>query len=198
MSAQLVWIAIAMAIVVIVVVAAAALWRWRQHRSAQLRARFGPEYDRTVQRTGAVSKAEAALEARARRVDRLHITPLSSEDAARFSDAWRGIQSRFVDDPKGAVIAADRAIGDVMRARGYPVADFERRVEDISVDHPTVVMNYHAARDIVEEHERGRASTEDLRQAMVHYRALFHELLEVTPAPQADVHEPVEASRGRA
>ena len=129
-------------------------------------------------------------------MERLHIRPLNSDDAARFSDAWRVIQARFVDDPKGAVVEADRVIGDVMQVRGYPVADFERRVEDISVDHPTVVMNYRAARDIAEEHER--ASTEDLRQAMVHYRALFHELLEVTPAPRADVHEPVEASRGRA
>jgi hypothetical protein len=195
MSAQLVWIGIA---IVVIVAAAGLWWWWRQRHSAQLRARFGPEYDRTVQHTGAVSKAEAALEARARRVERLHIRPLTSEDAARFSDDWRRIQSQFVDDPKGAVVEADRVIGDVMQVRGYPVADFERRVEDISVDHPTVVMNYRAATDIVEEHERGRASTEDLRQAMVHYRALFHELLEVTPAPQTDVHEPVEASRGRA
>jgi hypothetical protein len=195
MSAQLVWIAIA---ILVIVAIGGGLWWWRRRRTAQLRARFGPEYDRTVQRTGAVSKAEATLEARARRVDRLHIRPLTSDDAARFSDAWRHIQAQFVDDPKGAVTQADRVIADVMKARGYPVSDFEHRVEDISVDHPNVVMNYRAAREIAEEHERGGASTEDLRQAMVHYRALFHELLEVTPAPQADVHQPVEATRGRA
>jgi len=195
MSVQLVWIAIAIAIAVIVAIAG--FWFGRHRRTAQLRARFGPEYDRTVQRSGAVARAEDALEARARRVDRLHIRPLTAEDAARFSEEWRQIQARFVDDPHGAVTAADRVIADVMNVRGYPVADFERRVEDISVDHPNVVMNYRAARDIAVEHERGRASTEDLRQAMVHYRGLFHELLEVTPAPQADVHQPVEATRGR-
>ncbi len=195
-SPQLVWMAIAIAIVV-AIAAIGALWFWRRQRSRQLRTRFGPEYDRTVQRTGTVAKAEAALEARARRVERLHIRPLAPGDAARFADGWRAIQTEFVDDPKGAVTRADRLVGEVMHTRGYPVGEFEQRVEDISVDHPNVVMNYRAARDIAVQHERGRASTEDLRQAMVHYRALFQELLEVTSPPSGDVDQPVEAERGR-
>jgi len=111
------------------------------------------------------------------RVERLHIRPLSPEDTERFAQAWRDVQARFVDDPRGAIVDADRLVAEVMRARGYPVGDFEQRVADISVDHPNVVMNYRAARDIVQDHGRGRASTEDLRQAMVHFRALFADLL---------------------
>src|SRR6266542_1088919 len=189
MSPQLVWVAIGIAVVIAAMIG---VWCWRKRRSDHLRARFGPEYDRTVQQTGAVRQAEAALEARARRVERLHIRPLTAEDATRFSGAWRRIQAQFVDNPKGAVTEADRLVGEVMQTRGYPVGDFEQRVADVSVDHPNVVMNYRAARDIAQEHERGQASTEDLRQAMVHYRALFHELLEVVPAARTEVHQPVE------
>jgi len=148
-----------------------------RRRSEQLRSRFGPEYDRTVHEAGDVRKAEASLQARAKRVERLQIRPLTPEEASRFSAAWQQVQAQFVDDPKGAITEADRLVGEVMTARGYPVADFDQRVEDISVDHPDVVMNYRAARDIALEHERGHASTEDLRQAMVHYRSLFRDLL---------------------
>jgi len=194
MNPQLMWIVIAIAAVVI----AAAVWMIiRRRQTDRLRARFGPEYDRTVRETGAVANAEAKLSARARRVERLHIQPLSAADAARFSAAWRRVQARFVDDPKGAVTEADRLVGEVMHARGYPVGDFEQRVEDISVDHPKVVMNYRAARDIAQEHARGRASTEDLRQAMVHYRALFEDLLETAPGPRTDVDQPAETIRRR-
>jgi hypothetical protein len=198
MSPQLVWVAIGIA--VIAIAAIVGLWLWHKRRADRLRARFGPEFDRTLRQMGSVQKAEAILDERARRVERLHIRPLSSEDGARFSDAWRRVQARFVDDPKGAVTYADRLVDEVMQGRGYPVGDFEQRVEDISVDHPNVVMNYRAARDIAEQHERGQVSTEDLRQAMVHYRALFDDLLEVTPtpAPHHEVHEPVAATRGRA
>jgi hypothetical protein len=150
---------------------------WSRRRSEQLRSRFGPEYDRTVHEAGDVRKAEASLQARAKRVERLQIRPLTPEEASRFSAAWQQVQAQFVDDPKGAITEADRLVGEVMTARGYPVADFDQRVEDISVDHPDVVMNYRAARDIALEHERGHASTEDLRQAMVHYRSLFRDLL---------------------
>jgi hypothetical protein len=150
---------------------------WSRRRSEQLRSRFGPEYDRTVHEAGDVRKAEASLQARAKRVERLQIRPLTPEEASRFSAAWQQVQAQFVDDPKGAITGADRLVGEVMTARGYPVADFDQRVEDISVDHPDVVMNYRAARDIALEHERGHASTEDLRQAMVHYRSLFRDLL---------------------
>jgi hypothetical protein len=168
-------------IVVVIAIVAVVVAIWlvgqRQHRS-RLRDRFGAEYHREVERQGNLSKAEATLAAREKRVARLHIKPLMADDAARFSQQWRAIQTRFVDDPRGAVTEADKVVGEVMLARGYPIGDFEQQVADISVDHPDVVMNYRAARDIADEHARGRASTEDLRQAMVHYRALFRDLLD--------------------
>ena len=195
MNTQLIYVMVAVAIAVVVV---AAFFIFQKRRSEQLRSRFGPEYDRTVHETGNVRKAEATLQARARRVERLHIRPLIPEDAKRFSDEWRRIQADFVDDPANAVTQADRLVGEVMTARGYPVGDFEQRVDDISVDHPNVVMNYRAARDIAERRTRHDASTEDLRQAMVHYRALFADLLQETPAHvEHDIERPVGAERGR-
>jgi hypothetical protein len=178
MNPQTMWIVIA----IVVAVAAVAGWMLlRKRRTENLRQQFGPEYERAVRQVGGnVGKAESALETRARRVEKLHIRLLSTDDATRFNTAWRRVQTQFVDDPKAAVSEADRLVGEVMQARGYPVGDFDRRVEDISVDHPNVVMNYRAARDIAQEHARGRASTEDMRQAMVHYRALFAELLETS------------------
>jgi len=170
-----IWLVVAIAVIVI----AAVLWlAMSRRRSQQLRDRFGPEYEHAVRTEKNVRRAEATLEARAKRVDALHIRPLSPEDSTRFDATWRGVQARFVDDPKGAVTEADRLVGEVMAARGYPLGDFEQRVADISVDHPDVVMNYRAAREIALVHARGQASTEDLRQAMVHYRALFRDLLE--------------------
>jgi hypothetical protein len=179
MDPRVMWLVVA---VVALAVAALGYYWARIRRTQRLRRRFGGEYDRTVHHEGDLRRAEAALEARARRVERLHIRPLSEEDQRRYSGAWREVQTRFVDDPKNAVTDADRLVGEVMSARGYPVGDFERRVEDISVDHPDVVMNYRAAREIADNHAAGRASTEDLRQAMVHYRALFSELLGIAPA----------------
>jgi hypothetical protein len=196
MNPQLVWIVGA---IVLAIVAVGIWYYMRKQRTEKLRERFGPEYDHTVKHTGSVAKAEAALDARARRVAGFHIRPLSPEDASRFSESWRRVQAQFVDDPKGAITEADRLVGELMQARGYPVGEFEQRVEDISVDHPNVVMNYRAARDIAADHQRGNASTEDLRQAMVHYRALFNELLETTTAtPTSDTaHQPAETTRGR-
>ena len=200
MNPQLMYVMIAVAIAIIIV---AALVIVRNKRSEHLQSRFGPEYERTVHETGDVRKAEATLHARETRVERLHIRPLTREDANWFSDEWRRVQAQFVDDPAHAVTQADRLVGEAMTARGYPVGDFERRVEDVSVDHPNVVMNYRAARDIAERHARDAASTEDLRQAMVHYRALFAELLQETPArDQRDIEHdverrPVGAERGR-
>ena len=163
---------------VVIIIAVSLLVVMRKQRTEHLRKRFGSEYDRTVGEARTVNEGETALLERQTRVERLQIRPLSPEDARRFGLAWRDVQAKFVDDPKGAIIDADGLVGEVMRARGYPLGDFEQRVADISVDHPNVVMNYRAARDIVQDHGRGRASTEDLRQAMVHFRALFADLLD--------------------
>jgi hypothetical protein len=182
MNNQLIFVLIIGAAVVVAV----ALWfAVRIRRTEQLRSRFGPEYDRTVGEARSVAEGEAMLLERQTRVARLHVRPLLPADVRRFAQAWRDVQAWFVDDPKGAIVDADRLVGEVMHARGYPVGDFEQRVADISVDHPNVVMNYRAARDIVEDHGRGSASTEDLRHAMVHFRALFAELLG-TPTAAAD------------
>ncbi len=167
-------------VAVVVAIAAVIAWLlWQRGRSARLRQRFGSEYEREVSRAGDVRSAEAELAVREKRVARLQIRPLPPDEAQRFTHAWRTIQTQFVDDPRGAVREADRVVGEVMLARGYPVGDFEQQVADISVDHPDVVINYRAARDIAEAHARGEASTEDLRQAMVHYRALFRDLLDL-------------------
>jgi hypothetical protein len=170
-------------IVILVLIAIALVLAWvmmRKQRSEQLRARFGPEYERVVRERGDPRSAEAVLERREKRVERLHIRPLEPAIRDRFADAWRRVQARFVDDPQGAVSDADRLVSEVMTARGYPVwADFEQRAEDISVDHPHLVENYRAAATIAARREAGRATTEDLRQAMRYYRALFDELLEV-------------------
>jgi hypothetical protein len=180
MDPKLMW-----TILAVVIAAAVVLWMVsRKRRSDHLRARFGREYEHTVRNMGDVSKAEASLQARARRVEKLHIHPLSTDDVVRFSGSWKRVQTQFVDDPRGAITEADRLVGEVMSMRGYPVGDFEQRVEDISVDHPDVVMNYRAAHDIALQHGRGRANTEDLRQAMVHYRALFRDLLETDRAEE--------------
>ena len=178
MDPRLIW---ALVVIAVVVVAGVIWYELRRRRSATLRQRFGAEYDRVVHHVGDLKKAEASLEARARRVEKLHIRPLTAGDASRYTQAWRNVQERFVDDPRGAVTEADRLVGEVMHARGYPLGEFEQRVEDISVDHPDVVMNYRAAREIAQAHARGQASTEELRQAMVHYRALFDDLLEMAP-----------------
>lgn len=151
----------------------------RRRQSVRLQQRFGPEYRRVISERGDRTKAEAELLAREKRVNRFKIVPLTAEDASKFSQAWGVLQTRFVDNPKGAVVEADRLVRDLMVKRGYPMADFERRAADISVDHPTVVETYRAARAIAERDQQGQASTEDLRQAVVYYRTLFDELLEV-------------------
>ncbi len=171
----------------VLVVAVVAVIAWsqaqRKHKQSEaLRQRFGPEYDRTVNALGNRSKAEAELEARQKRVSRLDIVPLTVAEASRFQQAWVSAQARFVDDPKAAVIQADHLVYEVMAKRGYPMGDFEARAADISVDHPGVVSNYRAARAIALADERGQADTELLRRAVVHYRALFEELLEVREA----------------
>lgn len=168
---------------IVLVVVVALIWLMQQRRRAHLKERFGPEYERSLQQHGNATMAERDLDARERRVAKLDIRPLSREDAARFSQAWLDIQQRFVDTPGDVVTEADRLVGEVMRTRGYPLAAFEQRAADISVDHPQVVANYRAARAIVDRHGRGQSTTEDLRQALVHYRELFAELLDLPTEP---------------
>jgi len=165
---------------VVVLLAAVAAWLfYQQHRSQHLQERFGPEYHRTLSTVGDRAKAESELTARENRVKKFRLVALAPADAARFTEQWHTIQGRFVDDPRGAVVGAERLVRDLMQARGYPMADFEDRAADISVDHPAVVDNYRAAQGIAVRAERNEASTEDLRKAVVHFRALFAELLEV-------------------
>jgi hypothetical protein len=168
-------IVIAVVVVVVLLVAAFLIWR-RRHQTGQLRGRFGTEYERAVEHTGSRTKAEAELREREARVSALPLRDLTADERVRFGDAWARVQAEFVDDPQASVVHADVLLGDVMKARGYPVADFEQRAADISVDHPVVVENYRAAHDIAMRHTSGQATTEDLRQAMIHYRRLFEEL----------------------
>lgn len=167
------------ALVLLAVVVVGALLLAQRRRSEHLERRFGPEYHRAVDEMGSRNKAESELQAREKRVQKLKIVPLAPEQATRFATDWRQIQARFVDDPKGALVDADLLVTELMSQRGYPMADFDTRVSDISVDHPAVVHHYRAARDIAVRDGRGEADTEALRQALVHYRALFSELLEV-------------------
>jgi hypothetical protein len=168
------------AIATIVILAAIAAWAYLgRQRSAKLRERFGPEYDRTVQTAASPAEAEADLRQRAARVDRFKLRPLSRQQADSFAGEWRRVQALFVDDPHRAVGEADRLVDQVMSARGYPLDEFERRAEDVSVDHPHVVENYRTARALMIRRDRGEATTEELRQAVVNYRALFDDLLQV-------------------
>ncbi len=170
--------ALAIVIVIAVIAVAFAVWIFFQkQRTQRLRSQFGAEYDRMVQTSGR-KQAETELEHRTRRVQKFRIRPLTTEEQGRFADSWRCEQGRFVDDPRDAVEQADRLVGEVMRARGYPVAEFDMRAADLSVDHPRVVENYRKAHEIALRDSQGEASTEDLRQAMVYYRALFEDLLE--------------------
>lgn len=165
------------AIVAVTVLVVALVYRNRQRRQ-RLRERFGPEYDETVRAVGTTGRAEALLEERERRVGRFKIRPLHRQQAEAFAQEWRRVQARFVDDPDGAVGAADGLVSEVMAARGYPLEDFDTRAADLSVDHPSVVQNYRTARGLAERRSRGEAGTEELRQAVVNYRTLFDDLLE--------------------
>jgi hypothetical protein len=181
------------ALVILAVLAVLALVAWARQRrsmSERLQQRFGPEYTRAVHDLGSRDKAEAELLARQRRVEELHIKPLAPADAAHYANEWKQLQGRFVDSPRGALVEADRLVRELMLQRGYPMGDFERRAADISVDHPAVVDHYRAAHDIVLRDQRDATDTEDLRKALVHYRALFDELLEVAPEPRAHHHQP--------
>jgi hypothetical protein len=183
------------ALVVAVLAAGIAVFIYAQmQRTKRLKSKFGPEYDRLVDQYGSPKKAEEDLAHREKRVEKLHVRNLDPGEADRFSNAWLEEQACFVDNPHEAVANADRLVADLMKARGYPVSDFDQRAADISVDHPLVVDNYRAAHAIAIRDARGQSSTEDLRQAMVHYRTLFEDLLDrrIQPderqsaVPQAD------------
>jgi FtsZ-interacting cell division protein ZipA len=173
------WIWIVIAAVVVIVVLAIVWNAARAKRTRALQDTFGREYDRTVDQTGDRRSAERELLDRQKQHEELDIRPLSPESRDRYARRWQSTQARFVDDPKGAVAEADTLVQEVMQERGYPTKDFERRVADISIDHPDVVEKYRNAHGIAQATERGEASTEDMRHSVRHYRALFAQLLEV-------------------
>jgi hypothetical protein len=181
-----VWIVIVAAVVVAIGIV---VWlALKARRTRMLQEGFGQEYDRTVDQAGGRRDAERELRERQKRHEELDIRPLSPESRDRYAGQWDEVQSRFVDDPSGAVRDADTLVQQVMRERGYPVDDFEQRAADISVDHPDLVERYRTADGIARANERGESTTEDLRHSVRHYRALFQELL-VTE------HEPAESRR---
>lgn len=171
-------IGIAVIVVGIIIAAIVASLFLRRRRTEKLRTQFGgAEYDRAVKEDGSRRHAEAGLNERTERVENLNIRPLTSADRARFVTSWQRVEARFVDGPGGAVTEADQLLRDVMSTRGYPVSDFDQRAADISVDHPLVLQNYRTAHEIAIRQTKGNANTEDLRQAMIHYRTLFEELV---------------------
>lgn len=173
-------------IVVLSVIGAGAWMYYRSYRSRRLKSHFGQEYDRTVEQLRDRDAAEAELQQRKQRVERYRIVALSAGDCSRYRESWKGVQSRFVDDPSGAVEQANELINEVMKKCGYPVSTFEQAAADLSVDHPDVVSNYRAASRIADSNRHRAAKTEELRQALVYYRALFTDLLE---APDGGTHE---------
>jgi len=159
-----------------------ALWMYMQkERTQKLRSKFGPEYDKAIGEHRDRGHAESELQKREKRVAKFKIHPLMTEERSRYTEDWRREQSLFVDDPRAAVKHADILVQDVMKRRGYPVgADFDQLATDLSVDHPRVVENYRIAHEIAIREDQGKDSTEDLRKAMVSYRALFEDLLAQT------------------
>ncbi len=174
---------VVIAAVLVAVAGAVAASRQSRARKEALRRRFGPEYDRAIEQYGGAARAERHLAARAKRVDRLRLRDLDEINRARFAMTWNGIQARFVDDPSRAVREANELIKDVMLVIGYPADEFDQRTADLSVDHPNVVQHYRAAHALAKSNLEKKLDTEELRQAIVHYRALFSELIDRTPVP---------------
>lgn len=166
-----------LAIFVLVLAAATFAFWLRARRLTHAKRRFGPEFERTLHRTGDEDSAETLLHEREQRVAKFAIKPLSERQRKRFIGDWNSIQAEFVDDPHTAVRDADELLSDVMQVRGYPMSDFDQRAADLSVDHPDVVENYRRGHVIVARHQNGEAGTEELRQAMIHFRALFDDLV---------------------
>jgi len=181
------WLWVAIVVIAVIVVLGVVAAGLRANRSRKLHERFGPEYDRVAADAPTKREAESELRERERRREEFDIRPLDARDRDRYRTQWRDLQAKFVDEPATAVRLADSLIQDVMRDRGYPVDDFETRASDLSVDHPRVVENYRAGHAIAESKAQGNAGTEDLRQALMHYRALFEEL--------TDTHDREEARR---
>jgi hypothetical protein len=186
------WTLLAAVLAVLAVVAIALFSaRASRRRHAVLKDRFGPEYDRALEEHGTVARAERELAGRQKRVRHQKLRALQEADRDRFSKDWSEVQARFVDDPSGAVQAADELIKAVMLARGYQAdKEFDERVADLSVEHANVVQHYRSARVLADANREGRANTEELRQAFVHYRELFADLLaETQPAPEGRMQE---------
>ena len=175
------YMTIAVVLVLVILGAILGLVFARRRRSERFHDQFGPEYDHTVQAMGGEKKAQTELEERRKHVEALDIRPLSVSERERYRADWTAVQSKFVDEPGQAIVDADRLIVQVMQTRAYPVSDFEQRAADISVNYPALVSNYRAAREIAVKNEQHQADTEELRQAMIHYRSLFEELLEPEP-----------------
>jgi len=172
-------IVLAVAVVLIIAVSAWLYLRKRRSTTASLRQRFGPEYERAVHEHGSERKAEAKLTDREKRIEKLNIRELNPMERERFSEQWKSVQSHFVDSPKGAVTEGDDLVSSLMKTRGYPTSDFNQRAADISVDHPRVVENYRYAHEIAMRVGKDEATTEDLRTAMIHFRSLFEELVQI-------------------
>ena len=171
-------VAIAVIIVAVLILVGIAVTVMRSRSRQRLQKDFGPEYERAVRDSdGDRLKAESALLKREKRVEKFDIRPLPAEQRARFADEWQQVQAKFVDDPERSIALADALVGEVMKARGYPVDDFDQRAADLSVEHPGVVESYRAAHEITVRHSHGKGGTEDLRNAMIGYRSLFEELL---------------------
>jgi hypothetical protein len=184
---------------VVIVIALILYFAFRRRRSTALREHFGEEYDRTVETAGGRGKAEAALEERERRVAELDIRPLRPQERAEFTGEWQEVKALFVESPVEAVHHADRLLAKVMKTRGFPMADFDRRYEDLTVDHAEVARHYREGHEITTRHNRGEASTEDLRQAMIHFEALFDELVNDAEeeSPARPVTSPVTSAATR-
>jgi hypothetical protein len=193
-------IAIIVLIIVVLVVIAAIVYGVQAGRRKRLQSTFGPEYDRAVADTGNRTEAEKELREREKRHAELELKPLSPESQAKYSADWEEVQLQFVDDPAQAVGTADELVTRLITERGYPTRDYEDRLADLSVEHARTLGHYRDAHEISERNRAGSASTEDLRQALVHYRALFADLLGTDPvqspdsAPVADRSQPVEVS----